>query len=419
MRKHIDRVTLRLAAIGIDIETLDFYHDPSKAAIRRAKHTLVSLGAMSRNGDITNIGRAMERFPVESSFARMLVEGESCSKPLQAKLAAIIAIQEVGGIVKGGTKYTGWRKLTKQTKSDLLAQYDVYLSLPDETTEELEERGIITKNIAKAEEVIQRLHRDLALNADDMTPIEPDEAPQLMRCIVAGRLDQLWVVNDKGNAEHIFTSRERELSGSSVVRNPRLIAATPFDLEVPTHSGLQTLHLVTEITAVNTDWLIELSPELFSTRKGKIEYDPREGTLVERQQVRIGKRVVQGSATPLLDDTKENQRQFVRGFTAWALSQLERQQRNLSRYHKRVPRIRKSDVEQAVKQRASGIVALDQLGSQQKRELLALAKMETYLGDEFAARLGAPRSHHGNHHHKRRKGWQPKHKRSSRRDSWR
>src|SRR5690606_698648 len=29
LRKHIDRLTLRLANVGIDIEELDFYHDPS------------------------------------------------------------------------------------------------------------------------------------------------------------------------------------------------------------------------------------------------------------------------------------------------------------------------------------------------------------------------------------------------------
>src|SRR5690606_35817818 len=127
MRKHIDRLTLRLANVGIDIETLDFYHDPSKKAIKQAKHTLRPLGAMTATGEVTNIGRAMERFPVESSYARMLIEGENYSKEVQAKLAAIIGIQEVGGVIKGGTKYTGWRAFTRATRSDLLAQYDVYL----------------------------------------------------------------------------------------------------------------------------------------------------------------------------------------------------------------------------------------------------------------------------------------------------
>ena len=57
MRKHIDRLTLRLANVGIDIETLDFYHDPSKRAIQRAKKTLTALGALTPQGEVTDIGR--------------------------------------------------------------------------------------------------------------------------------------------------------------------------------------------------------------------------------------------------------------------------------------------------------------------------------------------------------------------------
>ena len=149
MRKHIDRLTLRLANVGIDIETLDFYHDPSKRAIQRAKKTLIALGALTAAGEVTDVGRQMEQFPVESNYGRMLVEAKKYSKEVQAKLAAIIAIQEVGGIVKGGTRNTGWRKYTHQFKSDLLAQYDVYLALPNINEADYEDLGIIGKNVDK------------------------------------------------------------------------------------------------------------------------------------------------------------------------------------------------------------------------------------------------------------------------------
>src|SRR5690606_4282469 len=137
--------------------TLDFYHDPSHKAIVQAKRTLVSLGALTKNGDVTKIGRQMEQFPVESSYARMLVESEKYENSTQVKLAAIIGIQEVGGIIKGGTRYTGWRKYTKQTKSDLLAQYDILLELPNILPDEYEDLGIISKNVVKAQEVMERL----------------------------------------------------------------------------------------------------------------------------------------------------------------------------------------------------------------------------------------------------------------------
>ena len=165
LRKHIDRLTLRLANVGIDIEELEFYHDPRLGAIRRAKQTLRSLGALTDQHEVTRIGRLMEQFPVESSYARMLVEAQQYSKELQRKLAAVIAIQEVGGIVKGGTRYTGWKRLVKQAKSDLVAQYEVFLALSGIIPDEYDELGIIGKNVDKAREVMGNFLLSMMLSA--------------------------------------------------------------------------------------------------------------------------------------------------------------------------------------------------------------------------------------------------------------
>lgn len=412
MRKHIDRLTLRLANVGIDIELLDFYHDPSKGAIRRAKRTLVALGAMTPGGEVTHIGRQMEQFPVESSYARMLVEVQDYSPEVQAILAAIIAIQEVGGIVKGGSSYTGWKKLTRQKSSDLLAQYEVYIHLSQLLPADYEEAGIISKNVAKAAEVLERLQRDLGLPNNPLGEIAPEHVDELRRTIVAGQTDQLWAVTERGSVEHIFTQQERELSSGSVVRSAALVAGQPFDLQIPLHSGeLQTLHLLQGITAVETQWLTELMPDTFASRRGKIVYDPRLGSLAERTQVRLGKRVVQGTSKPLIEDTPRNRSQFVDEYAKWAHSQLERERTNIERHYRRVPAIPLRNVLQQVKAQANGIVSLDQLNSQEKRAFTALAKLETYLGDDFMEHLGKPRRSHGDEqHHGRRRGWKPRHK---------
>ncbi len=414
MRKHIDRLTLRLANVGIDIETLDFYHDPSKRAIQRAKKTLVALGALTTAGEVTDIGRQMEQFPVESNYARMLVEATQYPKEVQAKLAAIIAIQEVGGIVKGGTRNTGWKKFTKQFKSDLLAQYDVYLAIPDIAEEQYEDLGIIGKNVDKAGEVIERLDRDLVLADIPLVAIDPSEEAPLIRSITTGEIDQIWAaVDDHGTVEHIFSGQQRELSSSTVVRNPTLITGTPFDLQVPLRSGgLETLHLVTGATIVNTDILLEISPHLFESKRGRTVYDPRMGMVVDRQQVRFGKRILEGAGVPRMEDTAENQKLFAREFTRWAYEQLEKQRRELERFHKRVPYVSPGQVEQEFRARANGIVALDQLSSGDKFKVIALSKMETYFGDDFIYNLGKPRRQ-PRPEEKRRRGWAPKHKRKA------
>jgi HrpA-like RNA helicase len=417
LRKHIDRLTLRLANVGMDIEQLDFYHDPSAKAIQRAKRTLVALGALTPSGDVTKIGRSMEQYPVESSYARMLVEAQSRSPGVQSKLAAIIAIQEIGGIVKGGTRYTGWHKYTKQTKSDLLAQYDVFLALPTIYPEEYEDLGIISKNIAKAREVMQRLNHDLRdIELDDtlLTPITDEEQDELMRCIVSGQIDQLWVVDELGAATHISTKVTRELSSSTVVRSPKLIAGTPFDLQVPARDGtLQTLHLVQGVTAVNTDWLIDLAPERFATRRGRMIYDPQTGSLAARQQVRAGKQVLEGAGVSESNNTKQNQQLFQEMFSRWAFDQLERERRSLAgRHTKRVPAISLSQIKQRVGSLAGGIISLENLPTQKRQQLLDSAKLVTYLGADFMNQLGSSLRRNQSGPPRSRRGWQPAHKRS-------
>lgn len=422
MRTHIDRLTLRLASIGIDIETLDFYHDPSHGAIKRAKHTLVALGALTPRGEITNIGRAMEKFPVESSYARMLVAAQDYTPEIQSKLATVIAIQEVGGIVRGGANYIGWQTHVTQKQSDLLAQYDVLMAMPQILPDTYEVMGIIAKNIDKAEEVVERLHRDLGLEQGEMTVITPDEAAQLMRAIVAGQIHQLWMVDDHGRYEHVTTHQQRELSSSSVVRGARLVSGTPFDLEVPTRGGeLETLHLLQNVTVVDTKWLLELSPERFATRKPEMYYDPRLGGLARRQRVRFGKMVLEGTVEPVMDTSSQSQHQFVDAFTDWAHGKVDRELRILGRYNRNVPNVTRSQVQQYVRMRSPWVTNLQQLEAADKRALLAAAEPETYLGRDFRVDLERKGNRSEQHHHPhehRRRGWQPQHKRKYKRDKW-
>lgn len=417
LRKHIDRLTLRLANVGIDIEVLDFYHDPSRAAIHRAKETLIALGALTCSGEVTDVGRAMEHYPVESSYARMLIEAQQYPAEVQSKLAAIIAIQEIGGIVKGGTRYTGWQKLTKQKKSDLLAQYDVYRNLSDVAPEDYEETGIISKNVGKASEVMQRLNNDLhgiALDESLLTPITAIEQDQLLRCIVAGQIDQIWTVDEFGNAMHITTGVVRELSSSSVVRNSPLITGTPFDLEIPTHDGgLQTLHLVQGVTAVNTAWLIDLAPQQFSAKRGRMVYDPRTGGLVIRQQIRAGKQVFEGTGIPVTQNTKQNQKFFQEALSKWILEQLERESRHLSAFHaKRIPKVPIANLRARVRFLVGTAISIDELPPARKQLLFELTKLETHFGTEFMNQVAASfRQGRGQGRHHAHRGWNPEHRR--------
>ncbi|MBL8159642.1 ATP-dependent RNA helicase [Candidatus Saccharibacteria bacterium] len=412
MRKHIDRLVLRLANIGIDIESLEFYHSPSRSTIKLAKRTLVSLGALTTSGEVTDIGREMEQFPVSSGYARMLVEGGRYSQQVQATLAVIIAIQEVGGIVRGGTRYTGWRRLTRQTQSDLLAQYDVYRALDTIAQTEHEQLGIITKNVTKAEEVHERLHGDLGLGAVQPGPVGDETATQLLKCIVAGQLHQLWAVEPGGEAIHIGTKKRRELSNGTVVHHANLIAGTPFDLQVTTVKGLETLHLVNDVTAVDPEWLQELAPDVFKVQPGKVYFDSRYGTLAARRSVKFNGRTFAASSTPLLERSPRNEELFVEHYGIWLHEQLEKDRQTLQIVNqRRIPTVPVRQVQQRVRQIAAGAISLLDLNKKQRIELSKLAKVQTYLQGDDLARLTTVAYGHHPREHGRRKGWQSRHKR--------
>ncbi|MFI5212436.1 MAG: hypothetical protein ACHQTE_00560, partial [Candidatus Saccharimonadales bacterium] len=185
----------------------------------------------------------------------------------------------------------------------------------------------------------------------------------------------------------------------------------PFDLQVPTHSGaLETLHLVQGITAVNTDWLIDLAPHMFASRHSKTYYDPRSGSLATRQLVRFGGQVLEGAGTPISDNTPQNRRAFSDGFAIWAYEQLERERRQLGRFHtKRIPMIPLRQLQQQVKVIAGHVVSLDELNPTQRTKLTNLARLHTHVGDEFMAKLGT--TYRSDARETRQRGWKPAHKR--------
>lgn len=424
MRKHIDRLVLRLASAGLDIEQLEFFHAPSKGAIKQAKRTLASLGAL-KNGELTDVGKKMERFPVESTYARMLVEAQKLPKETQAKLATVIAIQEVGGIVKGGPRNTGWQAYTKQKKSDLLAQYDVMLHVPELSDFELEPYGIIAKNVDKVVDVESRLWEVLGIARPEVIDdiqvpvvrksVTPEEEISILKCIVAGQLHQLWTVGINGEAIHIATKQKRELSSTTLVRRSGLCAGTPFDLEVASFDGLGTLHLVNDLTAVDPSWLAELAPDDYKVSSGKIYYDPYLGTLAEPVFIKHQGLVVDAGGSPVLGRTIVNQKLFAELYSAWVNQHLQKERLGLhGSIERRLLNVTLKNIEERVRHIARGAISTVELPKKNRIQLASLTKLVTWHGEEALRERHEKRF--SGHHPGRKHGWMPK---QQKKDRWR
>ncbi|MCA9347783.1 hypothetical protein KC867_00055 [Candidatus Saccharibacteria bacterium] len=262
LRTRLDRTMLRLAASNFDMESMDFFHQPDRGDIAQAKLRLRTLGALTENQELTDIGRKMDRLPLETHLARMVVESHKYPKHVQSALVECIGIQQAGGIVKNGKYNVAWQRLTKEVDSDFLAQRDVLRALSS-VDKKWSEYDILGKNVSSAKQSIREIRSRLGLRADGTQELTPEDREAVLKCIAAGLIDQVWVHHYAGSYDSALEDSNRELSSSSVCSSDILVA-TPFDLQINTKRGPKTLNLLQGASKVDPAWLPEIAPQLIS-----------------------------------------------------------------------------------------------------------------------------------------------------------
>lgn len=266
-RTRLDNLTLRLAAHGIDIDAMDFYHQPNPTLIHASKERLTRLGAIDSDGDLTNIGRQMERMPIDAHFSRMLIEAKKYSQEVRSALIDMIAIQQIGGIVKNGKYTQAWKELIgTETDSDMLAQLEVFNQLRDIPRKEWQNYDVLGKNVNQVKHY-QHLLRHALHTKTSHYKLNDINKESIMKCIVSGFIDQAWFM-DTWSGQYkpaLLNDSSRELSSSSVVKNANYVVAEQFDLSINTRRGPKTLRLLQNITRINPEWLAEIAPQLLSS----------------------------------------------------------------------------------------------------------------------------------------------------------
>jgi HrpA-like RNA helicase len=272
LRLRLDQVVLQLAAAGIDMEGLRFFHQPDLAKIRDAYRVLVALGCMDKNHKITPIGRRVAKMPVSVRWGRMIVEAEALG--VVDDIITVAAILEQGGInahvcpahQKAEIKNcTCWQQLApEEMTSDVIAQLLAYQACEGMSKDVIRECGISVKAYYQAKKKRRQLAD--ALKGKVREHESTGNLEDILRAICASRVDYLF--NCRGGIFYSADNMMRELTRGSVVAQSEWLVGEPFDLEFQTRRGPAVLHLVRMATAVNPDWLAEIAPHLVVVESG-------------------------------------------------------------------------------------------------------------------------------------------------------
>ncbi len=262
LRLPIDKTVLQLARVGVDIEELTFFHQPTDTQIQSARDTLYALGCIDRWGALTHIGKRVATLPISPRWGRMLVEAED--RHVLPDVITLVAIMEQGRITNG--KSEKWREAASYISSwsdafIQLAAYEAALKIPPD---KLEEYGIDQQAFLWAWNERHRLH---ALSLNSLEHQHSTGRPRdIVRSIYAGLPDRLYkksvVLGYKDKA-----GNTRDLPRGSIVADADWIVGLPWNLQVRGDFGPKTMRFITMATRVNPALLAEVVPHLATTKE--------------------------------------------------------------------------------------------------------------------------------------------------------
>lgn len=256
-RGILDQIVLRLANCGIDATELEFFHQPKKESLKTAKETLINLGALSEDNEVTTIGKKMAKMLISVRAARMIVEAEKYG--VTDEVICIAAIMEIGGLLKRKTNYY---EFTNETSSDLLAEFDVWNRLNKMKFIKFDELGVIKKSYNQINYLIEKMHNVL----EGVVKIEssPEDRVSIRKACIAGMMD---LVHKNRYDEYINGDEiSRRLDRHSCMAGwnmPRLLVGKPRIITFKDSWGdSRTMEVISTVTKVTTEELKEIAPHL-------------------------------------------------------------------------------------------------------------------------------------------------------------
>lgn len=285
-RSLLDQMVLRLAGAGLNALDLPFYHQPERETLVEAKRLLFAIEALDRDGNITKLGRDVNRFPVDVKSSRMIMES------LERKcLAPVLSIVSILGTRYGTIRRrkrdndpVGWNSFEdlldpkKEYKSDLLVELELFnmaKAMPNKKL--LPANGIDLKGFEKALEIRKQIRSavfSLGYNEKNYSAYEMKEE-EVLKCISSGMLVHLY--RHVGGGEY-QNGENRMLDRDSILQKlsyyPKWIVGEPFNISFKNRRGYQqTMMLVKSCTEVNPLWFLEIAPHLISKSLERMRVD--------------------------------------------------------------------------------------------------------------------------------------------------
>ncbi len=270
-RSDLAEVVLLLHSLGIkDAAKFDWLDKPDAQAVERAEKLLHTLGAIDPETEsLTPVGRQMLRLPMHPRYSRMLVEAakHNCV-PAAALCAALVSGRDLLARLSRDDKHIKEARELFEASQDsdfyTLMRGFQFAKNNNFNPDQCRRHGIKAKVAREVdmtfEQIKQIAERNLKGERQEAMGDGKNPDDSLLRCIMAGFIDQLCIRRDTGSLECDLTEgRHGTLMRESVVQNSPLFVTANIR-EVPGR-GSENLTLLGLATAVKREWIQEMFPQ--------------------------------------------------------------------------------------------------------------------------------------------------------------
>lgn len=277
-RIDLSETLLMLAATGRnDWRSFPWFEKPDEAALLRAEELLRELGAIHRDGSITELGSKMAEFPLHPRYARLLIEADRLG--VLPEVGRIAALSQGRPIYRAAREQPVRRAQLEQIEDRVDTRSDFFVQLRAfdfAQSAKFSPRACgalgIHGGAARQVDSVARQILDLAKRAglDIREAALPDSNERVARCLLVAFSDQLCRRNNRGTRRcRMVHGRSGELRRESVVETELFIAAEMEEREL---RGDVTV-LLGMATAVEPTWLEAAFPDDFC-EVAEAQYDP-------------------------------------------------------------------------------------------------------------------------------------------------
>ena len=275
-RMDLAGVVLTMESLGIkNVEGFDFIDPPDRGAFKQAYQTLISLGAISKDGSsLTEIGKAMARIPLEPRISRMILAAVEygCIRDI-ITVAAFLSVEKIFARPKGKNNEADQAHAAfKDERSDALTFLRIWRQYEkcDFSRQWCFDHFLNSRSLWEVKQIRDQLFRILERLGVDANASNGEES--VLKSVAAGLIHNLLLHQSRGQytgvvQDNLFDIRIHPGSAMFNFLNPSWIVTAGV---VET-----TRRFARFCSEVDVNWLPELLPSHFSLGELAVtEYKP-------------------------------------------------------------------------------------------------------------------------------------------------